>query len=213
MANCECRTHNPATRSAGVAPELNSRNPFYAGDEVREWRIHPGFETQDKHHQQTKPDQGLCKRDKCPPKLIHFNDLSFLWFFRWPTIQYTISSTNHYYDIGTLNRDGGWTHVTLSFVKNEQKAYRFENAKRNSVRNRGTNYFTGGSPGYAIFIGRQYTDQDGEDIDFIIDELTFWNRPLSQSEVNSLYCQNELSECSKWKRQIHLVEDWTDIFY
>ena len=33
-------------RSAGVAPEVNLRNPLHADDEARKRRIHPGFETQ-----------------------------------------------------------------------------------------------------------------------------------------------------------------------
>ena len=102
-----------------------------------------------------------------------------------------------YTDIGPLNREGGWTHVTLSFQKDERKAFHSENAKGKGLLNRGANYFTDGSTGYAIFIGRKYIDGDGVDVDVIIDELTFWNRALSEREVNALYCQHNPKGCSK----------------
>ena len=50
-------------------------------------------------------------------------------------------------------------------------------------------------PGYAIFIGPKYIDGDGVDVDVIIDELTFWNRALSEREVNALYCQHNPTGC------------------
>ena len=52
-------------RSAGVAPQVNLRNPQYTGDEAGKWRIYPGFETQDRHYQESKiekqvaPQKGL----------------------------------------------------------------------------------------------------------------------------------------------------------
>ena len=39
-------------RSAGVAPEMNLRNPLHTGNEAQE--IHPGFENQGRHHQKSK---------------------------------------------------------------------------------------------------------------------------------------------------------------
>ena len=41
-------------RSAGVAPEVNLRNPLCAGEEARKWGIHHDFETQGSHHQKSK---------------------------------------------------------------------------------------------------------------------------------------------------------------
>ena len=41
-------------RSAGVAPEVNLRNPLHAGEEARKPAIHPGFETQGRRHQKSK---------------------------------------------------------------------------------------------------------------------------------------------------------------
>ena len=38
-------------RSAGVALEVNLRNALHTGKETSKWRIHPGCETQDRHHQ------------------------------------------------------------------------------------------------------------------------------------------------------------------
>ena len=36
---------------AGVALEVNLRNILHAGEKTREWGIHSGFETQNRHHQ------------------------------------------------------------------------------------------------------------------------------------------------------------------
>ena len=38
-------------RSAGIALEMILRNPLHAGDKVYKKGIHPGFETQGRHHQ------------------------------------------------------------------------------------------------------------------------------------------------------------------
>ena len=41
-------------KSAGVAPEVNLRNPLHAGDEACKQEMHPGFETQGRLHQKSK---------------------------------------------------------------------------------------------------------------------------------------------------------------
>ena len=41
-------------RSAGVAPEVNLRNPLNTGKEAHKWGIHSGFETQGRYHQKSK---------------------------------------------------------------------------------------------------------------------------------------------------------------
>ena len=41
-------------QSAGVTPEVNLRNSLHAGDKARKWGIHSGFETQGRHHQNSK---------------------------------------------------------------------------------------------------------------------------------------------------------------
>ena len=46
----------------GVAPEVNLRNSLHAGDKARKREIHPGFETQGRHHQKNKVISGLMKR-------------------------------------------------------------------------------------------------------------------------------------------------------
>ena len=38
-----------SVQSAGVAPEVDLRNPLYAGEKARKQEIHPGFETQGRH--------------------------------------------------------------------------------------------------------------------------------------------------------------------
>ena len=48
------REREEVKRSAGVALEVNLRNPLHAGDEAHKWGIHPGFETQGRHHQKSK---------------------------------------------------------------------------------------------------------------------------------------------------------------
>ena len=41
-------------QSAGVAPEVNLRNSWHAGDKAHKQGIHPGFETQGRRHQKSK---------------------------------------------------------------------------------------------------------------------------------------------------------------
>ena len=41
-------------RSAGVALKVNLRNLLHTGDQARKQEIHPGFETQGRHHQKSK---------------------------------------------------------------------------------------------------------------------------------------------------------------
>ena len=57
-------------RSAGVTPEVNMRSPLHAGEQVLKSMIHPGFETQGRHHQKSKtgvslaPQSGLMSSQK-----------------------------------------------------------------------------------------------------------------------------------------------------
>ena len=44
------------TTSAGVAPEVNLRNPLYAGNEAHKQGIHPGFKTEGRSHQESKKE-------------------------------------------------------------------------------------------------------------------------------------------------------------
>ena len=39
---------------AGVAPDVNLRNPLLTDEEAYDGGIHPGFEAQDRHHQKSK---------------------------------------------------------------------------------------------------------------------------------------------------------------
>ena len=43
-----------AKKSAGVAPEVNLRNPLHAGDKACKWGFHSGFETWGELHQKSK---------------------------------------------------------------------------------------------------------------------------------------------------------------
>ena len=57
-----------AKRPAGVAPELNLRNPLHAGDEAHSERIYPG---QGRRYQ--NPNKGISgptKKDLCPPNFF-----------------------------------------------------------------------------------------------------------------------------------------------
>ena len=57
-------------RCAGVAPEVNMRNPLRAWEKARKWGNHPGFETKDRYQQKSKrgvsvvPQQGLVSSKK-----------------------------------------------------------------------------------------------------------------------------------------------------
>ena len=42
--------------SAGVAPEVNLRNPFHTVEKTLKQGIYPGFETQDRCHQKSKTE-------------------------------------------------------------------------------------------------------------------------------------------------------------
>ena len=49
-------------QSAGVAPEVNLSNLLHAGDKARKGGIHPGFETQGRHHQKSKTGVSVAPR-------------------------------------------------------------------------------------------------------------------------------------------------------
>ena len=55
---------------AGIAPEVNLRNPLHSGEKTHKWGIHPGFETQGRRHQKSKigvsvaPQKGLVSSKK-----------------------------------------------------------------------------------------------------------------------------------------------------
>ena len=70
-------------RSVGVTSEVNMRSPLHAGEQVLKSTIHPGFETQGRHHQKSKtgvslaPQNGLISSPKkrVQPSLRgHFSD-------------------------------------------------------------------------------------------------------------------------------------------
>ena len=52
-----------AKRSSGVTPEMNLRNPFYEGEKSDKPGIHPGFETQDRHHQTSKTEISVVQQN------------------------------------------------------------------------------------------------------------------------------------------------------
>ena len=43
-----------AKMSVGVTPQMNLKNPLHTGDEAHKCGIHPGFDTQGRHHQKSK---------------------------------------------------------------------------------------------------------------------------------------------------------------
>ena len=53
-------------RSADVTLEVNLKNPLHVGNKAHKQGIHPGFETQGRHHQKSKtgvsvaPQKGTC---------------------------------------------------------------------------------------------------------------------------------------------------------
>ena len=57
-------------QSVGVTPEVNLRNSWHIGDKARKQGIHPGFETQGRHHQKSKTGVSVApQKDSCPPKI------------------------------------------------------------------------------------------------------------------------------------------------
>ena len=46
-------------RLAGVAPEVNLKNPLHTGKEARKQGIHPGFETQGRCHQKSMTGESV----------------------------------------------------------------------------------------------------------------------------------------------------------
>ena len=48
------KTCQPAKRSAGVASEVNLRNPLHSDNDPSKWAIHPGIETQGRRNQKSK---------------------------------------------------------------------------------------------------------------------------------------------------------------
>ena len=48
-------------RSAGVAWDVNLRNPLHTGDKAHKWGLQPGFETQSGRHQKSKTDICLTR--------------------------------------------------------------------------------------------------------------------------------------------------------
>ena len=53
------RNDSITKRSAGVAPEVNLRNPLHTGEEAHNRWVHPGFETQGRHHHQNSKTGGI----------------------------------------------------------------------------------------------------------------------------------------------------------
>ena len=66
-------------RSAGIAPEVNLRNPLHTGDEAYKRGIQPGFKTKTTHHQKSKTEVVRIKRtDVLQLKKINENFQIFL---------------------------------------------------------------------------------------------------------------------------------------
>ena len=49
-------------QSVGVAPEVNLRNSLHTGHKAHKRGIHPGFETQGRHHQKSKTGMSVVPR-------------------------------------------------------------------------------------------------------------------------------------------------------
>ena len=57
-----------AKRLAGLVPEVNLRNSLHTGNRHAREGIHPGFETQGRHHQSKTGVSVTPQKDLCPPK-------------------------------------------------------------------------------------------------------------------------------------------------
>ena len=59
-------------QSAGVTPEVNLRNLLCAVKEARKLGIHPGFETQGRHHQKSKTGVSVAsQKGLMSPKMLY----------------------------------------------------------------------------------------------------------------------------------------------
>ena len=84
-----------STLLASVAPEVNLRNPLCTGEEACKWGIHPGFETQGRHHQRSKtgvpvaPRKGLMYPPKKCFKKVYFRKRNG-WFVPFSVLRGSI---------------------------------------------------------------------------------------------------------------------------
>ena len=63
-AKCMWGTRQAARRSAGVALEVNLRNPLCPGEKVSKWGIRSDFETQGRCHQKSKTGVSVAPQKK-----------------------------------------------------------------------------------------------------------------------------------------------------
>ena len=108
----------PCWPSRGVAPEVYVRNPLCAGKETGKRGIHPGLETQDKHHQ--KSTTGVSRGSVAPQnRLVSSKKFLKKELRRWNS--YSIASILLFInfrkvinDLGFQSKRGGWIIMRMS---------------------------------------------------------------------------------------------------
>ena len=95
-------------------------------------------------------------------------------------------STNYSLHVTFADRPSGWFHIVMVLhgAGDELVAYQDKVATRSTEKQLKSNHqlYSG-----KTVIGRTYVDDDSNYTSLILDELTFWNRPLTQEEVDQLY--------------------------
>ena len=94
-----------------------------------------------------------------------------------------------YYSQTIAFQESRWFHVVLNYLGEDVDMGGF-NVYHNKklVRPRTTEYSKGSSPGNSrVVLGRQFTDGDNYYTSAQVDELMFFNRNLSASDIEAFY--------------------------
>ena len=85
----------------------------------------------------------------------------------------------------TLAHPSGWFHVVMVLYGAGEELVAYQD----KVQTRSTNKTPSSNQPYSgkTVIGRWFVDFHGAYTSLSMDELTFWNRPLAQKEVDQLY--------------------------
>ena len=85
-------------------------------------------------------------------------------------------------------RPAGWTHLTLNYIgsENEQATIMYYDSEK--VASTTTKYSGTNPPGDSrIVVGRRHADTDQNYISAKVDELIFFNKTLSSTDIKLLY--------------------------
>ena len=89
---------------------------------------------------------------------------------------------------GTMRNLNGWFHLVLNYIgpaDGQGITIYTDGDLQVSVTSRVTTSYTAGDG--RVVIGRARTDLDERYASVEVDELTFWNRALTQQEIQAIY--------------------------